>query len=140
MYIQFAIALCWFTVGSMLFFGAIVAPVVFKTLEADDAGRFLRTLFPRLYLFCGLATGTAALLFALPGRFALAGALGVVSALFFVARGPLTQAINDSRDKQLAGDTAAGERFDRLHTLSTRIFGLQFLVLLGVALMWGPLS
>ena len=140
MYLQFAIATCWFTIGSMLFFGAVVAPVVFKTLEPDDAGRFLRMLFPRLYLFCGLVTILAAILFALPGHFELAAALAVVSALFFLARGPLTRAINDSRDQQLAGDTAAGERFDRLHSLSTRIFGLQFLVLLGVALMWGPLN
>ena len=140
MYAQFAIALCWFTIGSMLFFGAIVAPVVFKVLEPDDAGRFLRTLFPRLYMFCGVSSLGAAVLFAGQREFALASAIGLVSAFFFVARGPLTEAINTSRDLQLSGDVEAGKRFDRLHSLSTRIFGAQFLVLLGVALLWGPLD
>ncbi len=140
MYTEFAAALCWFIVGSMLFFGAIVAPVVFTTLEPDDAGRFLRTLFPRLYLFCGVVTAMPAVLLAMDQDVYPAAALAVVSILFFVARGPLTQSINNARDAELIGEPGAKKRFDRLHKLSTRIFGLQFLVILGIALMWGPLN
>ena len=62
-----------------------------------------------------------------------------MSALFFTARGPLTQCINDARDAQRVGEDGAKERFDRLHKLSTRIFAVQFLILLGYALWWGPL-
>ncbi len=30
--------------GSMVFFAVVVAPTVFRVLEVDDAGRFIRTL------------------------------------------------------------------------------------------------
>ena len=37
--------------GSMLFFSAVVAPLVFIRLEAATAGQFIRGLFPSYYLF-----------------------------------------------------------------------------------------
>ena len=138
--IQLAVSFCWFTLGAMLFFGAIVAPIVFTVLDESAAGQFLRRLFPRIYMFCGLFSGLSAVLFAAAAHWPATAALAVTSLLFFVARGPLTQKINDSRDAQLAGDEAAGRRFDRLHKLSTRIFGLQFLTLLTIAIWLGLLT
>ena len=40
--------------GSMLFFVIIVSPTVFTALSSDQASKFLRLIFPRLFLF-GLA-------------------------------------------------------------------------------------
>ncbi len=140
MMIQLAVSFCWFTLGAMLFFGAIVAPIVFTVLDESAAGQFLRRLFPRIYMFCGLFSGLSAVLFAAGTHWPATAALAVTSLLFFGARGPLTQKINDSRDAQLAGDEAAGRRFDRLHKLSTRIFGLQFLTLLTIAIWLGLLT
>ena len=37
--------------GGMVFFPSVVAPRVFRVLEPDDAGRFLRALFPAYYLY-----------------------------------------------------------------------------------------
>ena len=37
-------------VGGMLFFAAMVAPMVFKVLDEATAGRFIRRLFPVYYL------------------------------------------------------------------------------------------
>ena len=130
----FATALIWMTVGSMLLFGAVVAPIVFGTLDETNAGKFLRALFPRFYLFCGGLTCASAGLSLAGQDWVIGGVLVVTGALFFWSRGPLTREINVSRDAQLAGDEAAGERFDRLHKLSTRLFGVQALVLLGIAL------
>ena len=123
-------SLCSATLGAMIFFGAVVAPIVFTTLDQNVAGQFLRRLFPRLYLFCGVLIGLSTVFIISTGDLINGAILGVTCLLFFVSRGPLTSAINRARDAQLDGDEMAGKRFDRLHALSTRIFGLQALALL----------
>ena len=45
-----ALAIVAGTVGAMVFFGAIVAPTAFGTLGEQQAGPFIRALFPRYYL------------------------------------------------------------------------------------------
>ncbi|MBT6432205.1 MAG: hypothetical protein HOK28_03885, partial [Deltaproteobacteria bacterium] len=48
----------------------------------------------------------------------------------------LTPAINRSRDAHLAGDEAAGKKFEMLHKLSVRIFSSQALaILLGFVML-----
>ena len=37
--------------GAMVFFAAVIAPLVFQVLEPEPAGVFLRRIFPRLYRF-----------------------------------------------------------------------------------------
>ena len=37
-------------IGFMLFFVIVVSPVIFRTLSQEDAARFLRAIFPRLFL------------------------------------------------------------------------------------------
>ncbi len=37
-------------IGSIVFFSAVVAPTVFKTLPSDDAAKLQRAIFPRYYL------------------------------------------------------------------------------------------
>jgi hypothetical protein len=46
--------LIWLTgalADSMLFFGVVIAPTVFRTLSAEAAGSFLRRLFPLYFLW-----------------------------------------------------------------------------------------
>ena len=38
------------SLGSMLFFSFVIAPVIFKTLDANHAGKFVRKIFPYYYL------------------------------------------------------------------------------------------
>ena len=51
-------------IGSMVFFAAVIAPLVFRVLEPEPAGLFLRQVFPRFYRFglivAVLAAGLAA--------------------------------------------------------------------------------
>ncbi len=47
--------------GGMAFFGAIVAPLVFRTLEPPDSGRFIRAIFPHYYRFVFIAAALAAI-------------------------------------------------------------------------------
>ena len=37
-------------VGIIVFHTAIIAPTVFRSLTLDDAGTFLRTVFPKFFL------------------------------------------------------------------------------------------
>ena len=38
------------SLGMMIFFSFIVAPVIFKVLSAKDAGKFVRKIFPYYYI------------------------------------------------------------------------------------------
>ncbi|MEM9172687.1 MAG: DUF4149 domain-containing protein [Pseudomonadota bacterium] len=109
--------------GGMVFFPAVVAPNVFRALEPEPAGRFLRTLFPAYYVFiivCSLIA--AATLYQQP---TLAIGFGVVALTTLWVRQWLVPKINGYRDAQLAGDTAAGTQFANGHRLSVVINLLQ---------------
>jgi len=125
--------------GSMLFFALVVAPTVFRALPAEQAGPFLRALFPRFYLW-GLV---AAVLCTLLAPFAATDGMVIVACatvtlLFVFARQQLMPAINRARQRQLDGDAAAGLRFRRLHGLSVLVNLLQLLLLIAATawLVW----
>ena len=40
-----------FLLGGLIFFSALVAPNVFKSLDEKNARLFLRGIFPKLYLY-----------------------------------------------------------------------------------------
>jgi hypothetical protein len=42
------------SLGAMLFFSFVIVPVIFKILDAKNAGKFIRKIFP-LYYFINLA-------------------------------------------------------------------------------------
>ena len=43
-----------FLLGSLIFFSALVAPNVFKSLDEQNARLFIRSIFPKLYLYSGI--------------------------------------------------------------------------------------
>ncbi len=119
--------------GAMVFFPAVVAPLVFRTLEPAAAGAFLRALFPRYYAFMIATSGIAGALL-LPSN-ALAGALLLLVALSTLwVRQWLVPRLNAWRDLELAGDADAARRFARGHRLSVAINVAQ-LLLIGVLLV-----
>jgi hypothetical protein len=68
-----------------------------------------------------------AALAAAPVRPVDAGVLAAVAGGFVYARQVLMPRINALRDRELAGEAAAGARFQRLHGLSVWINGAQVL-------------
>ena len=38
------------SLGAMLFFSFVIAPVIFKVLDANNASKFVRRIFPHYYL------------------------------------------------------------------------------------------
>lgn len=112
-----AAALCF---GGMVFFAAITAPMVFIHLNAENAGKLIRAIFPWYYLYVIVTAGIAGVAYAPTTPFVSAGfAMAFLGALY--ARQGLMPKINAERDKARAGDTAADARFEKLHKLSVRI-------------------
>jgi hypothetical protein len=122
------------TVGGMLFFGAGVAPVVFRVLEPETAGRLIRALFPRYYLGFALSCALAALL-AAPVVLTAALLLAMAGAGFVYARQSLMPRINDLRDRAKAGEPGTQERFDRLHKVSVQLNMTQLVAILAALAM-----
>lgn len=110
----FAVALL---LGGMVFFAALVAPIVFRVLPAEPGGRFIRALFPRYYLWVlGCSAAAAVALFPLSKPDA--GIMAAVAGLAWWLRQVLMPRINALSDRAKAGDAEAQKGFDRAHRLS----------------------
>jgi len=136
--IELANAVVLLLLGGMLFFPIVVAPIVFTSLPEVEAGRFLRSMFPRYYLFMITLSALAFALYQVGVGLVLSVpatvCFGVALSTLWV-RQSLVPRINDARDAQLAGDATAGTRFDRGHKLSVTINMLQLVGLLVILLV-----
>ena len=122
------------TLGAMLFFAIGVAPTVFQALPAEQAGLFLRKLFPRYYLSLIIGSTAGGLLW-LGSQPLASGVCLLIAVSTLWIRQWLVPRINALRDRELSGDVSAGEEFARLHRLSVVINMVQLLALLGILIM-----
>lgn len=106
-------------VGIMLFFTVAVAPTIFVVLPQEWASAYVRSFFPKYYLFLGLSTAGAA---ALAGVALVQGSLVAVALVFFLSRFWLTPQVNRARDNHQSF------RFKQLHALSVTLNLLQLAV------------
>ncbi|OYV42635.1 MAG: hypothetical protein B7Z75_12180 [Acidocella sp. 20-57-95] len=113
-------------VGGMLFFGAVMAPLVFTQLAPDVAGKFIRTAFPFYYAFVAASAVLAAIGFGLRGDLLAVGLLLAIAVAVLWAWLWLVPHLNALRD---AGDMVG---FARGHTLSVWLNGAELLVGLGL--------
>ena len=121
--------------GSMIFFMAVVSPSVFATLSSNASSKFLRTIFPRMFLF-GFIIAVLSLIFSfISGNILNCILLIIVAVSFIINRNYLTPKINDFRDKELEGDQRASSSFKYLHLLSVLLFILNFIILLGIMIL-----
>ncbi len=111
-------------VGGMLFFGAIMAPLVFTKLPPEVAGPFIRTTFPRYYAFIIASSLIGTLGFGLRGQTVPLVALLIIAAITCWLWLWLIPHLNALRD---AGNDAA---FARGHSLSVWINGAELLTAL----------
>jgi hypothetical protein len=125
-------------VGSILFFSFGVAPLIFKVLGAEPAGRFVRALFPVYYAW-GATSGAVALpsYLGVPlcypeyrGPLVAVQSLAILSGILIMlyAGNTLTPAINAARDAGPGGH----DRFERLHRRSVRLNALVLALGLGL--------
>ncbi len=112
--------------GGMAFFAALVAPLVFRVLDAEAGGRFIRALFPGYYLWVAGCAGAASVAL-LPLSKPDAGLMAAVAGLAIWLRQVLMPRINGLSDRAKAGDMAAKPAFDRAHKLSVAANLLQMI-------------
>jgi hypothetical protein len=115
-------------VGGMLFFGAVMAPLVFTKLPPDIAGPFIRTAFPRYYAFIIVSAVIGALGLLLRGQGISAIVLLLIVVLTFWLWFWLIPHLNALRD---AGNTAGFNRGHRLSVWLNAVELITALVLLG---------
>ena len=111
MLINFLILLSGLICGVIIFQTAIIAPSIFRVLSLDNAGPFLRLIFPKLFMFVAMLS-----LIGLVLSLILSNALGLIvffgSFLFMLICYYIVPVTNRAKDE---GNDIA---FKRLHTVS----------------------
>ena len=112
-----------FLVGSLIFFSIVVAPNVFISLDEKSARKFIRSIFPKLYLYAFLISITIAFLIFYHGIifFVL---FFLVSFGFLFSKIFLVKWINDVSDIKEKTSKQI-KKFKILHSLSVLIFITQ---------------
>ena len=112
-----------FLVGSLIFFSIVVAPNVFISLDEKSARKFIRSIFPKLYLYAFLISITIAFLIFYNGII-FSVLFFLVSFGFLFSKIFLVKWINDVSDiKQKTSKQL--KKFKILHSLSVLIFITQ---------------
>ena len=114
-------------IGFMVFFSAVVAQSVFKTLSQKAAGAFLRVLFPRMFIFGLILSLMASSVAAYDGVAEMALLSIFISTGFVLNAFVVTPIINKQRDAMLEGDENAGKKFKQFHFVSVAIFLTQLI-------------
>ena len=108
--------------GTIIFFSAVVAPTVFKSLDEKDAGVFLRAFFPKYYIF-GIALGVISIIYLLfsPVHSHLLYSIIAMTVLTILGRMSIP-IINKARD------TNNEQAFKRYHLISVMMNVLTLVI------------
>jgi hypothetical protein len=115
--------------GSMIFFTTVVSPTTFQTLNNKDSSNFLRSIFPKLFLFGFIISILSLLISLFNDNLIVTILLTFVTLSFLYNRNFLTPLINKFRDLELTGDKVAKKKFKLMHFLSVFLFIVNFLLL-----------
>ena len=108
------------SLGAMLFFSFVIAPVIFKVLDANNAGKFVRKIFPYYYLINLIILSIAVLLLFYISSINLDFYITlVITILFAVSLFVLMPLINKLKDNK------EDRKFKYSHTLSVVINFIQ---------------
>ena len=119
----------------MIFFMAVVSPSVFATLSTNASSKFLRTIFPRMFLFGFILAILSLILSYISANNLNSILLVIVAVSFIINRNYLTPKINNFRDKELEGDEKASSNFKYMHLLSVLLFLLNFIILVSIVII-----
>ena len=117
-----------FLVGGLVFFSTVVAPITFITLDKKNSRLFIRSIFPKIYLYSGI---TSFLIFSLLLIIDyLLSSIFLIITLGYIFSGKfLIKKINYASDMQ------KDKTFKKLHNISVIIFLSQLLLMIGVFLL-----
>ncbi len=118
-----------FLIGSSIFFAAVVAPNSFKNLDEKNARKFIRSIFPKLYLWSAVLSF---LIFVslLPINHFFAFIMFVVFIGYIFSREFLMKLINQAADNK-----TDQKKFKKLHTFSVIIFVSQIFIMFALYLL-----
>ena len=110
--------------GVILFQTGIIAPSVFKILKPENAGPFLRSIFPKLFMFVAILSSAGLILSLISGTdisiYVYAFSLIFMSICYYIV--PMTNQARDSGDDKT---------FRNLHTISVVLTMLVLISNLG---------
>ena len=116
------------SLGAMLFFSFVIAPVIFKVLDASNASKFVRKIFPHYYLINLVVLSIAVLLLFYISSIDIDFYITLIITILFVFSlfilMPLINKLKDNKEER---------KFKYSHTLSViinfiQIIGLIYLV------------
>ena len=119
----------------MIFFSAVVSPSVFASLNSKGSSKFLRTIFPRMFLFGFIISLLTFILTILSNDLFNSIVLVIIGLSFLINRNYLTPLINNFRDQELEGDSKAAKNFKMMHLLSVLLFIINFFLLILVIVL-----
>tara|TARA_B100001113_G_C20908185_1_gene534415 strand:- start:291 stop:704 length:414 start_codon:yes stop_codon:yes gene_type:complete len=114
----------------MLFFSVSIARFVHSTLGPENAGKLLRVLFPKYFLWGLILSLFSTLAFYFSNKIFESVTLLIVALLASISRFILVPKINKNRDLMLQGEASSRKTFSLLHTLSVTINIAQMILLL----------
>ena len=114
----------------MLFYSAVIAVNVHKTLDKENAGKLLRVLFPSYFLTTAILSLVALVFSLIQKEFINAILLFLVFLGSVISRQYLVPKINAERDLQISGNQTSKKNFAKLHGLSVSINVAQIFVLI----------
>ncbi len=117
-----------FLIGSLIFFSLIVAPNTFANLDHKSSRKFIRSIFPKLYLWSLLISIILTVSLIIIDLF-LGFILLFISFGFFFSRQYLMKWINTISDVKEKNELQK-KKFNQLHTLSVVIFLTQVILLI----------
>ena len=121
--------LCSSLIGSMIFFTVVVSPSAFTSLGSEESSRFLRSIFPRMFLF-GAALSLLISIVAIITNSHILITTGFISFILFAFnRNYLTPRINSSRDNNQKN------KFRTLHFWSVALFVVVLILMLGSVIL-----
>ena len=114
-------------IGFMIFFMSVVTPSVFKTLDETNSRKFLRFIFPRMFMY-GFILSFTALLLSIYIKDQLLILISIsISILFLINTYIITPKINFHRDQFNDGIMVSEKVFKRYHLISVIIFLVQLI-------------
>ena len=113
--------------GFMIFFPIVVAPSVFKNFNEKQSSVFLRSFFPKYYLFGIIITLIGIFVSAFEKDFIIVFSFSLIFLGFVFSRQYLTPLINKAKDEIKYNDLSK-VKFERLHKFSVIINILQIFV------------
>tara|TARA_Y200000002_G_scaffold160544_1_gene132679 strand:- start:519 stop:890 length:372 start_codon:yes stop_codon:yes gene_type:complete len=112
----------------MIFFPVVVAPVVFNILDEKQSSLFLRSFFPKYYLFGILLTLIALIMSIFEKDVVIFLAFTLILVGFLFSRQILTPAINKAKDEIIESNEKSKIKFEKLHKFSVTINVLQMII------------